>query len=65
MGRFELAGAKGVLRLQVSLFGKQSSEQILKITATRKSDEQEHVFDLTPATSANRLFADKVTTSAG
>jgi hypothetical protein len=53
MGRFELAGAKGVLRLQVSLFGKQSSEQILKITATRKSDEQEHVFKLTPATSAN------------
>jgi hypothetical protein len=56
MGRFSLAGGKGELRFQSSLFGTQSTEQLLKMTVTRKSDNQEHVFDLTPATPAGDLF---------
>jgi hypothetical protein len=56
MGRFSLASAKGALRFQVGLFGKHSDEQLLKITMTRKSDNQEHVFELTPATPAGVLF---------
>jgi hypothetical protein len=56
MGRFALAGAKGALRFQIGLFGKHSDEQLLKITMTRKSDYQEHVFELTPATPAGVWF---------
>jgi hypothetical protein len=56
MGRFALAGAKGVLRFKVGLFGKHSDEQLLNITATRKSDNQEHVLELTPASPAGVLF---------
>ncbi len=58
MGRFALANTKGSLRFQAGLFGEQSAEQRLKITATRQSDNQEHVFELTPATPAEMLFAD-------
>jgi hypothetical protein len=59
MGRFALNGAKGDLRFQVELFCEQSTEQLLKITATHKSAKQQHAFQLTPATSAGILFADK------
>jgi hypothetical protein len=59
MGRFVLADAKAELQFQVDLFGKQSTEQLLKITATRKSDNQEHIFKLTPVASAGILFADR------
>jgi hypothetical protein len=59
MGRFSLAGTKGELRFQSSLFGKQASERLLKITVTRKSDNQKHVFELTPATPAGMLFAEQ------
>jgi hypothetical protein len=55
MGRFSLAGAAGALRFQNGLFGEQATEQLLKITVTRKSDSQEHVFELTPATPAGVL----------
>jgi hypothetical protein len=58
MGRFALAGAKAVLRFQDDLFGKQSTEQLLKITATRQSDKQELVFELTPVKPAGTLFSD-------
>ncbi len=59
MGRFSLAGTKGELRFQSGLFGKQASERLLKITVTRKSDNQKHVFELTPATPAGMLFAEQ------
>jgi hypothetical protein len=59
LGRFVLADAKAELHFQVDLFGKQATEQLLKITATRKSDNQEHVFELTPVASAGILFADR------
>ena len=58
MGRFALAGAKAALRFQVDLFGKQSTEQLLKITATRQSDHQEYILELTPVMSAGTLFSD-------
>jgi hypothetical protein len=58
LGRFALAGAKAALRFQVDLFGKQSTEQLLKITATRQSDKRELVFELTPVKPAGMLFAD-------
>jgi hypothetical protein len=57
MGRFSLVGAKGALRFQVGLFGKQATEQLLNITATREFDNHEHVFEITPATSSGMLFA--------
>jgi hypothetical protein len=58
MGRFALTGAKVALRFQVDLLGKQSAEQLLKITATRQSDKQELVFELTPVKPAGTLFSD-------
>jgi hypothetical protein len=58
MGRFVLADSNATLRFQVDLFGKQSAEQQLKITATRKSDKQAQVFELTPAISEEMLFTD-------
>ncbi len=60
MGRFSLAGTNSVLRFHNGLYGKQSSEQSLEITATRKSDNQKHVFELTPASSEGVLFADEL-----
>jgi hypothetical protein len=50
---------QGDLRFQIELFGKQSTGQRLKITVSRKSDGQEHVFELKPVTSAGILFANK------
>lgn len=58
MGRFSLNGTPGDLRFEVQLFGDEPGEQTLKITATRKSDGQEQVLNLTPAASADLLFAD-------
>jgi hypothetical protein len=57
MGRFSIAGAKGALRFQVGLFGKEATEQLLKMTATHQSDGQQHVFEITPTTSAGILFS--------
>jgi hypothetical protein len=55
MGRFALAEAQGALRFQVGLFGDQANDQLLKIKVTRMSDNQEHVFELTPETPAGIL----------
>ena len=43
---------------KVGLFGGNATEQLLEITATRKFDSQEQVFELTPAMSENALFPD-------
>ena len=59
MGRFTLEDPDSALRFHTGLYGNQVAEQFLKITATRKSGRQEHVFELTPATSAGMLFPDK------
>lgn len=56
MGRFDLVGAKQGFRFQVALFGKQPDESLLKITATRKSDQQEHIFELTPTTTIDLFY---------
>jgi hypothetical protein len=58
MGRFVLVDSNSTLRFQVELFGKQPSERQLKITATRKSDKQAQVFELTPVISEEMLFTD-------
>jgi hypothetical protein len=43
---------------KVGLFGGNATEQLLEITATRKFDSQEQVFELTPTMSVNALFPD-------
>ena len=58
MGKFVLDGGHSALRFHVGLYGTQSTEQSLEITATRKSDNRKHVFELTPVSSAGALFVD-------
>jgi len=60
MGRFDLADTEGALRFQVGLFGNQSNEQQLEITATRESDGWEQVLELTPTSPAGNLFAEEL-----
>jgi len=56
MGRFSLDNADNAFRLHVGLYGTQAAEQLLEITATRRSDDQRQVLELTPGTSAGLLF---------
>ena len=56
MGRFALEDPDGPLFVHIGLFGENSSEQMLEITATRKTDSQKHELELTPARSAGVLF---------
>lgn len=56
MGRYTLTDVNSPLHYQVKLFGKSSSEQQLKITATRKKDKQKHSFALTSEQSSMLLF---------
>ncbi|MFT5485061.1 MAG: hypothetical protein ACI9GW_003731 [Halieaceae bacterium] len=58
MGKFTLDNPKSLLRFHSGLYGKQAAEKILEITATKKSVEQKHVFELTPIASAVVLFRD-------
>jgi len=62
MGRFVLDDAdrsSNTLKFQLGLYGEQSTEQSIEITATRKSDNQIHVFELTSMDSVTKLFPDK------
>ncbi|MGL4575528.1 MAG: HupE/UreJ family protein [Burkholderiaceae bacterium] len=56
MGRFALAPANNSLRFQVGLFGQAASEQTMRVTVTRPSQEQSHLLVLTPERSAGALF---------
>ena len=56
MGRFALDDPNSPLLFQIGLFGEHSTERLMEITATRKLDRQEHVFELTPEMSAGLLF---------
>ena len=56
MGRFTLNDPDSALRFQVDLFGKQSIEQLLEITATRKVGGQKHEFELTPEAPASPVL---------
>lgn len=60
MGRFNLNDSVGALRFHIGLFGGAVAEQSLKITATRKGDEQKAVFELSPEASANVIFSDSM-----
>jgi hypothetical protein len=56
MGRFILNDTASALRFQIGLYGRQATEQVLEITATRNRDKQKTVFELTPAASASVIF---------
>jgi hypothetical protein len=58
MGRFILNDSAGALRFHIGLYGRQATEQVLEITATRKRDNQKTVFELTPTASASEVFPD-------
>lgn len=60
MGKFTLENGNSALRFHIGLYGKQTAEQSLEITAIRKSDNQKHVFELMPTASTGMLFPDKV-----
>ena len=48
MGRFTLDDVGSTLRFEVGFYGTQPAEQSLEITATRRSDNQKQVLELTP-----------------
>ena len=56
MGRFSIAAARGEFRFRSNLFGKQTGEQVLKITVTHESDSREQNFEITPALPTGVLF---------
>ncbi len=60
MGRFTLVDPDSALRFHTGLYGKRAAEQALEITATRRSVNQKHVFELTPKASEVVLFPDNV-----
>ena len=58
MGRYSLSGLNSALRFQVDLFGTQSDEQLMEITATRNAKNQKYAFELTPVTPASPIFSE-------
>jgi hypothetical protein len=56
MGRFTLNGSDDDLRFHMGLYGKQTAEQQLEMTATRIRDNSEKVFELTPSGPARVIF---------
>ena len=58
MGRFTLDDLNNALRFQVDLFGTQSDEQLVEITATRNANNQKYAFELTPARPVSPIFAE-------
>lgn len=55
MGRFSLENTDGELTFRVGLFGTQAEDQTLKITATRKSENNKQVFKLSTTKSSAKL----------
>lgn len=56
MGRFALIEPCKPLYIHVGLYGKETSEQSFKITATRPSNDQKHVFNVTLKNPTATLF---------
>jgi hypothetical protein len=56
LAKFLLNDSVSALRFHLGLYGNQSAQQSLEMTATRASDKQKVVFELTPATPARELF---------
>ncbi|WP_413699737.1 hypothetical protein ACLKMH_20470 [Psychromonas sp. KJ10-10] len=50
--------AMDALQFQVKLFAKEPEKQFLIITATRHSDEQQQVFELTPKHTSEMIFSE-------
>jgi len=56
MGRFALENTRQPLSFQVDLFGKQESARTLNISASWKSENLHHEFELTPEQPSGILF---------
>jgi hypothetical protein len=56
MGRFTLNEPASALRFTIGLYGMQTAERRLEITATRSQDKQKAVFELTPASPTRAIF---------
>lgn len=56
MGRYALLDPNSALEYRIELFGSKSSEQLLEITATRKSDDKKQSIELTPTKSSVTFF---------
>jgi len=59
MGRFPLTESSEDLQFFINLFGKEKSEQLIKIAVTRKQDQQTQKFELTPINNMPALFQSK------
>ncbi|MFT7286211.1 MAG: hypothetical protein ACI87W_000315 [Halieaceae bacterium] len=59
LGRFALNDSAGALHFYVGLYGRESGERSLEITATRASDKQQRIFQLTPEAAAQVIFPGK------
>lgn len=55
MGRFALDDSKGELSFHVGLFSPNEKDPTLKITARRKKEDKQHVFNLTPDVQSAQL----------
>ena len=58
MGRYALAGNTDELYFHIGIFGESSEFQTLEITASRKSTDSKHVFDMTPSSNLSKLNFD-------
>ena len=56
MGRYRLVDPLSPLEFQVELFGIEATEQLLEITATRKSDQKKKLVKLTTKDSSVSIF---------
>lgn len=57
LGRFNLSGSEGLLRLGSELFGQSEKEQSVKMTVTNKTKDLQQELLLTPGASSAVLFA--------
>lgn len=56
MGKFRVNNPNDSLRFQSTIFGPNKSEQILEVTAKRKTNSEKHSFELSPQKSIMVLF---------
>ncbi|MDP5030382.1 MAG: hypothetical protein NWQ54_12990 [Paraglaciecola sp.] len=60
MGRFTLDQKEDVLSFATKLFGNEKSEQVLEITATRRSDHKKQIVELTPDANSIDFFVNNL-----
>ena len=55
LGQFSLAENSHVLLFSNGLYGREKTEQLVKMSATRQSDGKKHILELTPEAPSGEL----------